>query len=616
MGGNKKGRAEALPIRTLTGYGAQVARQRCPILRASATESTMQSFRLKAPGEDSYSSNKLEPFRGVRAMVDPLTDRYQDLLDGSYDCVDRIVVNAYFSPGHNPGGFREWWRRLFGSEDHLDNTHLKRMAGRFSRRLYAFARKHGLPVVRCAPGERKHEIAEEYLITHAVSAGLFLITVSRAPALVWKIHRSRAGKVKDIERPKSMPFVNHYSFHIWDEEWGHVTIKISGHPPFAAQIILNGHEYVASRAKEAGVEFTKEGNCFTHISDAAGLGRVADTLSAEPAIGRLTRVCERWIYTCLNLALDSEEQTASGFRYQYSVYQVEYSRNLLFQVGGQMEKVFQALVDRTRAPLDVRRIKTILGCRCRLKTRPHKKRASEWSIVVEKPVYNLTLFKVHCGYLTLKVYTKGEHVLRIEAIVHDAHALRCCRSLPYFPLIVSRLQQILKRFLEVLSSIDACFIEDGTLERLPLATQLGTTRVAGIDFNRARVRHVAEAVLALSPSPSGFTASQLASKVCSFTGQTESAYGPRHAAYDLKKFRAKELVRKIESTRRYEPTPEGLRTLVALWVLRDKVIKPLLAAASQPSTRPQFNSPGPLDQHYRALQRDMQGLFQELGLAA
>ena len=69
-------------------------------------------------------------------MVDPLRDRYQDLLDDSYDCADRIVLNAYFSPGHNPGGFRVWWRRLLGSEDHLDNTPLKRLAGRFSRRLY------------------------------------------------------------------------------------------------------------------------------------------------------------------------------------------------------------------------------------------------------------------------------------------------------------------------------------------------------------------------------------------------------------------------------------------------------------------------------------------------
>ena len=50
----------------------------------------------------------------------------------AYDCVDRIVLNAYFRMGHSPGGFRVWWQALTGSEQTLDNTHLMRMAGRFS----------------------------------------------------------------------------------------------------------------------------------------------------------------------------------------------------------------------------------------------------------------------------------------------------------------------------------------------------------------------------------------------------------------------------------------------------------------------------------------------------
>jgi hypothetical protein len=74
-----------------------------------------------------------------------------------------------------------------------------------------------------------------------------------------------------------MPYVNHYSFHILDPDWGHLTIKISGHPPFPAQVILNGHDYVACQARKAGVAFTKEGNCFTAISDAAGLAKIAET---------------------------------------------------------------------------------------------------------------------------------------------------------------------------------------------------------------------------------------------------------------------------------------------------------------------------------------------------
>jgi hypothetical protein len=94
---------------------------------------------------------------------------------------------------------------------------------------------------------------------------------------------------------------------ILDPDWGHLTIKISGHPPFAAQLILNGHEYVACQARKTGIAFTKEGNCFTTISDAAGLAKIADTLSEQRAIGRLSQVCERWIYTCVCFALDFDD---------------------------------------------------------------------------------------------------------------------------------------------------------------------------------------------------------------------------------------------------------------------------------------------------------------------
>jgi hypothetical protein len=79
-------------------------------------------------------------------------------------------------------------------------------------------------------------------------------------------------------------------------------------------VILNGHDYVGCQAKKAEIGFTKEANCLTHISDAAGLAKIADTLSESRTIGRLSQVCERWIYTaCLCFALELEEQKQSGF---------------------------------------------------------------------------------------------------------------------------------------------------------------------------------------------------------------------------------------------------------------------------------------------------------------
>jgi hypothetical protein len=62
-----------------------------------------------------------------------------------------------------------------------------------------------------------------------------------------------------------------------DPQWGHLTIKMSGHPPFGGQIILNGDEYFAAQARAAGIGFPKQGSCFTRVADPAGLAQVADT---------------------------------------------------------------------------------------------------------------------------------------------------------------------------------------------------------------------------------------------------------------------------------------------------------------------------------------------------
>ena len=120
-----------------------------------------------------------------------------------------------------------------------------RLASRFSRRLRAAAKAHQVAAVDCSAAERQHAIAAQYPLTAEVAAALLMVLVSRAPALVWDVQISAAGKISNIERKKPRPWVNHFSFHILDPEWGHLTIKISGYPRCGAQVMLNGHEYAA-----------------------------------------------------------------------------------------------------------------------------------------------------------------------------------------------------------------------------------------------------------------------------------------------------------------------------------------------------------------------------------
>ncbi len=544
-------------------------------------------------------------------MADDFTERYGDLLTGSYDCVDRVVLNAYYPLGHNPGGFRCWWRRWHGgSDDQLDDAHLMRMAGRFARRVKAWAAANRVPVIFCTAGQRKHLIAEQYLEENPVAPGVFLILAAKAPATVWKVHRSARGVITRLESKRE--YVYHYSFHIMDPAFGHLTIKMSGHPPFGAQVILNGHEYVAVAAQAEGIGFTKEGNCFTEIADPQRLARVADAWPRQAAIGRLGQVCDRWIYSaCLCFGLDLAEQEASGFGYAYSVYQAEYSRNLLFRSGAQMEELFDRVLDRTRSRLDIPALRTIFG----LKNRPHQNRASgppAQEVVTGKPRYGLSWFRISFGRLQPKACTKGEHVLRLEATVHNAKELRCRRSLENFAEIIARLAGMADRFATTLDCADTGFLPDGVLDELPLPAQAGARRIAGIDLNKPRIRAALSAALALAPAPGGFTVADFTAEVRHLI--RHDGYTTRQASYDLRKLRGKGLTGKPGRTRRYHVPPQAARTIAALLALRDHVIAPILAGVRSPRTGRKPKTWTTVDRDYETLRTGMQTLFRHVGI--
>lgn len=549
----------------------------------------------------------------VQIPTDAFRERYTELIEASYDCVDRIVINAYHPLLQQAGGFRYWWRQWKGSDEGLETAQLMRMAGRYAKRVRAYAEAHKIPVIECDGEVRKHELAQEHLPKEADFQGVFLILVSRFSAPIWEVQSSKEGKVLNLVRRYA--FVKQYWFHILDPEWGHLTIRISPHPPFGAQIFLNGHEYVARQAQRAGLAFEKENNCFTKIDDNAALAQIAETLNSPSMIGQLRRVCDRWIYsTCLYFALSTAEQSQTNFQYNYSIYQVELSRNLLFHKGGQMEQLFESLIDRLRSTLDLKRIKTIFGA----KRRPFRHRGHQQprlEVVVETPTYNLTIFKLHFGSLTLKVYSKGERILRFEVVVHNTKNLPVKRSLDHFPSLLAYLRPILERFLNTLHAVDAAFISDDLLDRLPTPAQIGQATVAGIHLDQPRMRAVLQAVLALAPTPNGFAASDLAAKVRGILGDSAPHYAARHAAYDLKKLRAKQLVQKLGNSRKYAPTTSGLSALAALTLLREKVIKPVLAAAARPQPVAKPDSQNPLDLLYQSIQLLFHQLFRQLGFA-
>jgi hypothetical protein len=281
-----------------------------------------------------------------------------------------------------------------------------------------------------------------------------------------------------------------------------------------------------------------------------------------------------------------------------------------------MDEVYQKLIDRTRVTLDIKQLKTIFGRShrpCHTATRGRE--APQLVKTVQAQGYDLTVFKVKWGHLTLKIYDKGGRVLRIEVVVHNARELRCGKVLEKLPVLLERMSAMLVRFLNTVQAAHISFLDQGAFERWSEPTTRGTRRLAGIDLNKARNRHVVDAIVGLSTQPDGFTVAQVAQAVCSRTGWTPTKYSARNAAYDLAKLRGKKLIRRPQRSRRYAAEPAGVRTMCAYLLLREKVIKPLLAGVVRPMGRPP-KTVSALDQHYVKLREELHHTFETIGLAA
>lgn len=280
-----------------------------------------------------------------------------------------------------------------------------------------------------------------------------------------------------------------------------------------------------------------------------------------------------------------------------------------------MDQLLQSLIDRTRSWLDVKRVQTIFGAKKRPYLHQKNRPQPRFEVGLKKPAYDLTIFKLHFGKLSVKLYAKGERILRCEAIAHNTKALHCGRSLPKFPQIVIELEQILLRFLEVLDCVNCAFLDHGTFDQFSRPGQVGAKPVAGIDLSQPRLRTILNAVIALAASPQGITVSALAAKARELSGLTSEQYKNRHAAYDLRKLRGKHWAQPVGKSRRYQATTEGLRTMTALLVLRQGVLSPLLAGATftdVPSSPSRSTLLGDL---YQTLQAELLRLFQALGVA-
>ncbi|ABH00706.1 conserved hypothetical protein (plasmid) [Rhodococcus jostii RHA1] len=126
---------------------------------------------------------------------------------------------------------------------------------------------------------------------------------------MWNVKRpgGPGRQHREERRIRQLLLVPHHGSHL-----GACDDQDVGHPPFGAQIILGGHEYVARQAKAAGIAFTNVGSAFTTVA-APGVGSDRRCLVAECGCRAAASGLPAVDLPCLCFGLDLDEQQRSGF---------------------------------------------------------------------------------------------------------------------------------------------------------------------------------------------------------------------------------------------------------------------------------------------------------------
>jgi hypothetical protein len=150
------------------------------------------------------------------------------------ESIDRLYLNGYVPGLQSEGGFVHFVREHLGYPI-ASTAVIVPMTERFIRSIEQFAKGHRLDVVAFEKGQRKDDVAKEYLAKRGFSEGVLFIGKAQEKASVFRTtgrkHPETGQRYPWITRGSAMP--NHYYFYLLDEDFGPLFIKFCSYFPYA-----------------------------------------------------------------------------------------------------------------------------------------------------------------------------------------------------------------------------------------------------------------------------------------------------------------------------------------------------------------------------------------------
>jgi len=492
------------------------------------------------------------------------------------ESIDRMYLNVWQPRLAYGGGVQGFFVGHRGH--HYASTALMDpMTKAFVADIHGFLAARGLDLVTFGKGQRKDDLAQEYLAGFTDAEGVLFVGRAQEKAGVWRTQRrhnpTTGGSYAWLVRATA--FINFFYFYCVDADFGPFFLKFSTYFPYTAKLCVNGNEWAKRQATQAGIGFEALDNGFAAVDDVPALQAICDRFGPE----HIEALLRKWLAILPNPFTPDDE--AAGYRYELSILQAEFSLTQMLDrpLSGRIffEQVLHDNLDIGR-PDQVSLVFHRRIIRTGHRATPGRFRTR---VITEGVTPSL-----HVDYKNTKIkqYHKEGRALRTETTINDTRDFRISKRLTHLPALRQIGFTANRRLLGVQRiSHDpirgaAAFADLTT----PLLTDTGT-RIPGLRFGDTRVQALLQALLIHRFLAHGFTNRDLRALIAPLLGRPAQDITAGKMTYDLRRLRAHGLISRIPRTRRYTVTDIGLQQALLFTHAHDHLLRTGLALLTDPS---------------------------------
>jgi hypothetical protein len=483
------------------------------------------------------------------------------------EAIDRMYLNAYVPSLQTGGGFAYFLKTQLGVRV-PSTVMIAPISERFVKAIERFAETERVDLVTFEKGQRKDDVALEYLAAFGGDEGVLFVGKAQEKTSVFRTDKRRdaAGKTYPwITRSTAMP--NHYYFYIVDRDFGPLFIKFCSYFPYAAKLCLNGHEWLKRQLTQRGIPFEPLDNGIRSTDAARRVQQIADTLTAD----KIDALFRKWLRRLPHPFTAAHRK--AGYRYQLSILQAEFALTQVLDRPQTGRGFFEEVI---REHLDIGRpdqMQLIFNRRVSRRT-PGSFRTR---VLTEGVVPSL-----HVQYKQAKVkqYHKEGQALRTETTINNTYDFEIGRALRNLPALREIGFAANRRLLRVEYLSHDCLIGDDRLDALT-SPVVGTQRAAALRLGDRRVLALMQTLCLFALHPSGFRHRDVRTSVAQLLGRPLDRYGAAQMTYDLRRLRCHRLIERVQRSHRYHITESGARLAVLYLRIYARGFRP---AASLPTS--------------------------------